>query len=65
VVDCILIDPDHDGAVFNVALADVPERKQDLVQGRYKLPAPPTGATVAVKIIDMLGEERGILQPMP
>lgn len=57
VVDCILIDPQHDGEVFNVALSDVPERKQDLVQGRYELPAPPTGSKVAVKIIDMLGEE--------
>ena len=44
--------------MFNVALADVPERKQDLVNGRYELPAPPVGSTVAVKIIDMLGEER-------
>lgn len=25
--------------------------------GRYTLPAPPAGATVAVKVIDMLGEE--------
>ena len=31
VVDCILIDTQHDGQVFNVALADVPERKQDFV----------------------------------
>lgn len=57
VVDCVLIDTDHDGQVFNVALADVPERKQDFVAGRYELPAPKNGATVAVKIIDMLGEE--------
>lgn len=57
VVDCILIDPQYDGQVFNVALADVPERKQDLVNGRYELPAPPPGSNVAVKIIDMLGEE--------
>ena len=57
VVDCVLIDAQHDGEVFNVALADVPTRKQDLVAGRYELPAPPTGATVALKIIDMLGEE--------
>ncbi|KIQ21998.1 restriction endonuclease subunit M [Variovorax paradoxus] len=58
VVDCILIDANHDGAVFNVTLADVPERKQDLVSGRYELVAPPVGAVVAVKVIDMLGEER-------
>ena len=57
VVDCVLIDANHDGAVFNVALADVPARKQDLVAGRYELPAPPAGAAVAVKVIDMLGEE--------
>lgn len=58
VVDCILIDADHDGAVFNVTLADVPERKQDLVAGRYELAAPQGRAVVALKIIDMLGEER-------
>ncbi len=57
VVDCILIDPAYNGQVFNVALADVPERKQDLVAGRYELLAPPLGSTVAVKVIDMLGEE--------
>src|SRR5690606_5293051 len=57
VVDCVLIDTAHDGAVFNVALSDMPSRKQDLVQGRYALPAPTGNARVAVKIIDMLGEE--------
>jgi len=57
VVDCILIDTQYEGQVFNVTLADVPERKQDLVNGRYELLAPPAGSTVAVKIIDMLGEE--------
>ncbi|WP_374658302.1 site-specific DNA-methyltransferase [Inhella sp.] len=57
VVDCILIDTQYDGEVFSVTLADVPERKQDLVSGCYELPAPPAGSTVAVKVIDMLGEE--------
>lgn len=65
VVDTVLIDPQHDGQVFNVALADVPERKQDLVQGRYELPAPPPGSTVALKIIDMLGEELVLQWPLP
>lgn len=58
VVDCILIDADHDGVVFDVTLADVPERKQDLVAGRYELAALSVGSVVAVKVIDMLGEER-------
>lgn len=56
-VDCVMIDPAYDGMVFNVALSDVPEKKTDLVTGRYELPAPNGKATVAVKIIDMLGEE--------
>ncbi|MDX9954838.1 MAG: hypothetical protein RBT75_12115 [Anaerolineae bacterium] len=42
---------------FNIGLSDVPERKNDLVVGRYILPAPEGETTVAVKIIDMLGEE--------
>jgi hypothetical protein len=41
-VDCVMIDPNYDGRVFNVALSDVPEKKTD---------------TVAVKIMDMLGED--------
>jgi adenine-specific DNA-methyltransferase len=56
-VDCVMIDPAFDGQVFNVALTDVPERKADYVTGRYELPAPAGKTTVAVKIIDMLGEE--------
>ena len=61
VVDCVLIDVAHDGSVFNVSLADVPERKKDLVSGRYELAAPATGSSVAVKVIDMLGEERVVV----
>lgn len=57
VVDCIMIDTDYDGEVFNVKLSDIPARKQDLVNGHYELPLARKGATVAVKVIDMLGEE--------
>lgn len=56
-VDAVMIDIAYDGQVFNVALADVPERKSDLVSGRYELPAPEGETRVAVKIVDMLGEE--------
>ncbi|MGH7471017.1 MAG: DNA methyltransferase, partial [Longimicrobiales bacterium] len=56
-VDCVLIDTAYNGEVFNVVLADIPERKDDLVSGRYDLPAPAGHTTVAVKVIDMLGEE--------
>lgn len=56
-VDCVMIDPSYDGKVFNVALSDIPEKKADLVVGHYELSAPKGEATVAVKVIDMLGEE--------
>ena len=56
-VDCVMIDPAHDGKVFNISLADVPEKKTDFVQARYELDAPKGKTIVAVKITDMLGEE--------
>lgn len=56
-VDCVMIDPAYDGTIFNVSLSDVPERKSDLVKGTYTLRVPEGETTVAVKIIDMLGEE--------
>jgi len=56
-VDCVLVDPDYNGEVFRIGLSDVPERKTDLVAGRYEIPAGRGTGTVAVKIIDMLGEE--------
>jgi hypothetical protein len=56
-VDCVMIDTAYDGKVFNVALSDVPAKKTELVAGEYKLDAPPSPTNVAVKIIDMLGEE--------
>ena len=57
VVDSVMIDAAYDGAVFNVAVSDVPERKQDLVEGRYEVPVPSKPARVAVRITDVLGEE--------
>lgn len=56
-VDCVMIDRAYDGLVFDVALCDAPEKRSDLVSGCYMLPAPPGETTLAVKIIDMLGEE--------
>ncbi len=55
-VDSVMIDADYDGKVFNITLADVPEKKNDLVEGKYVVEAK-KGATIAVKVTDMLGEE--------
>lgn len=56
-IDCVMIDTAWDGQVFNIVLADIPERKTDFVAGRYELDAPKGSNKVAVKITDMLGEE--------
>jgi DNA modification methylase len=57
-VDCVMIDPSYDGRTLRVALADVPDKKSDFVKGEYELLVPDSGgATVAVKVVDMLGEE--------
>jgi hypothetical protein len=56
-VDCIMIDTAYNGTVFNVVLSDVPEKKTDLVSGNYDLTSSNGKIKVAVKIIDMLGEE--------
>lgn len=56
-VDCVMIDSAYDGKVFNITLTDLPEKKADLVDGSYVLPAPEGRTTIAVKITDMLGEE--------
>lgn len=53
-IDCVLIDNNYNGEVFNVFYSDVPAKKKDLVKGEYHVEV--KGA-VAIKIIDMLGEE--------
>ena len=56
-VDTILIDVDYNGEIFNIAIADVPKKKNDWVKGYYEISIPSRQTRVAVKIIDMLGEE--------
>ena len=56
-VDTVLIDTNYSGEVFNITHSDVPERKKDMVLGEYCVPLPAKGSVIAVKIIDMLGEE--------
>lgn len=56
-IDCVLIDTDYDGKRFNIVKSDLPKHKNDFIEGKYTLSLPRIGAKVAVKIIDMLGEE--------
>jgi hypothetical protein len=56
-IDCVLIDTNYDGNTFNIVYSDIPEKKNDLVAGRYEIKVPQEKSKIAVKIIDMLGEE--------
>jgi DNA modification methylase len=56
-IDTVLIDKDYNGEVFNIHSSDVPEKKSDLVKAKYEFPNERGKRTVAIKIIDMLGEE--------
>jgi len=56
-IDCVLIDTNFDGNTFHIVYSDVPEKKTDLVAGKYEIKTPKRKTKVAVKIIDMLGEE--------
>lgn len=55
-IDVVLIDTEYNGKAFNIKYSDVPEKKKDFVLGKYELDIPKK-TNVAVKIIDMLGEE--------
>jgi DNA modification methylase len=57
IVDSVAIDVDYDGKLFNAEIMDLPEKK-DVIKAKYDWEYPKKGKyTVAVKIIDVLGEE--------
>lgn len=56
-IDCVLIDTDYTGEHFTIVESDVPEKKDNFIEGKYIVSLPRPDASVAVKIIDMLGEE--------
>ena len=56
-IDCVLIDTDYTGEHFTIVESDVPKKKEDFVDGEYTVSLSRPDARVAVKIIDMLGEE--------
>ena len=56
-IDCVLIDTDYNGEHFRIVESDLPEKRVDFIKGEYELALPRAEANVAVKIVDMLGEE--------
>ena len=62
-IDRVFIDNDYDSKTFRIVESDIPEKKSDFVKATYSVTRPHAKAVVAVKIIDMLGEEILILHP--
>jgi hypothetical protein len=56
-IDYVLIDTNYDGKTFHIVYSDVPKKKDDLIKGKYELEIPEKKTKIAVKIVDMLGEE--------
>ncbi len=56
-IDYVLIDTNYNGENFNIIENDLPQRKTDFIKGEYEFTLPHAAAKVAVKIVDMLGEE--------
>jgi len=56
-VDSVMIDTSYDGQTFEISIADIPERKTDLIAGTYDFDVPAESKAIAVRITDMLGEE--------
>jgi DNA modification methylase len=64
-IDCIAIDPDYDGTVLRVTLADAPLKRTQLVTGAYEMPCRGPGAKVAVRLTDIWGQETLVVGDCP
>ena len=62
-IDRVFIDNNYNGKIFNIVKTDIPNKKTELVGGTYEVSKPSPEAIIAVKIIDMLGEETLNLYP--
>lgn len=57
IIDSVAIDVDYNGDLFNAEIMDLPT-KRELIKAKYTWEYPKKGKyTVAVKIVDVLGEE--------
>lgn len=57
IIDSVAIDVDYNGKLFNAEIMDLPTKKE-VIKAKYSWEYPKKGKyTVAVKIVDVLGEE--------
>lgn len=62
-IDMILFDFNYNGEVFNICESDIPAKKKDLIKGYYEFDIDNNNqGKIAVKIIDMIGEEVLIIE---
>lgn len=62
-IDMILFDFNYNGEVFNICQSDIPAKKKDLIKGDYEFDIDNNNqGKIAVKIIDMIGEEVLIIE---
>lgn len=57
IIDSVAIDVDYNGKLFNAELMDLPDKKE-VIKAKYSWEYPKKGKyTVAIKVVDVLGEE--------
>ncbi len=57
IIDSVAVDVDYNGKLFNAEIMDLPEKKE-IIKAKYEWAYPKQGDyTIAVKIVDVLGEE--------
>jgi len=61
-IDMVLFDFNYNGKIFNICEQDIPHKKKDLIKGKYEFEIENDKNQIAVKIIDMLGEETLIIK---
>ena len=62
-IDMILFDFNYNGEIFNICQSDIPAKKKDLIKGDYEFDIDKNNqGKIAVKIIDMIGEEVLIIE---
>jgi site-specific DNA-methyltransferase (adenine-specific)/adenine-specific DNA-methyltransferase len=57
IIDSVAIDVDYDGKLFNAEIIDLPDKKE-MIKAQYSYEYTKSGEnTVAIKVVDVLGEE--------
>lgn len=62
-IDMVLFDFNYNGEIFNICQSDIPAKKKDLIKGDYEFDINDDNqGKIAIKIIDMIGEEVLIIE---